>query len=167
MKFLVDTNILIALEPASPDLEENAPLAAEFVSLAISAGHQIVRHRAQDADQQRDRDVDQRLDVPAHAQPVDHPVQQPGYDEHLEDERQHRRDVEVRLMRHIAHHGGGGHERRALQGEEMDQREHAPLRDHGEGDEQHERREKVDQLAAEDVGAHERAHGPLMLREES
>jgi L-amino acid N-acyltransferase YncA len=60
VKFLVDTNILIALEPASPELEENAPLAAEFVSLAISAGHQIVRHRAQGADQQRDRVIARR-----------------------------------------------------------------------------------------------------------
>ena len=30
-----------------------------------------------DADQHRRRDVDQRLDVPAHVEPLDQPVQQP------------------------------------------------------------------------------------------
>ncbi len=60
MKFLVDTNILIALEPTTAELEPTAPSAAEFVALAMSSGHSVVRHRAQDSDQARDRDERRR-----------------------------------------------------------------------------------------------------------
>ena len=55
MKFLIDTNILIAVEPTSTDLEPNAPVAAEFIALATSPGHQVVRHSSQEADRGRDR----------------------------------------------------------------------------------------------------------------
>ncbi len=60
MKFLVDTNILIAVEPTSTVLEPTAAIAAEFIGLATSTGHQVVRHSAQGADQSRDRNDSRR-----------------------------------------------------------------------------------------------------------
>jgi GNAT superfamily N-acetyltransferase len=60
MKILVDTNVLIALEPVGSDLEPLAPIAAEFLGLAASSGHQVVRHAAQDIDRANDRNEARR-----------------------------------------------------------------------------------------------------------
>jgi GNAT superfamily N-acetyltransferase len=60
MKFLVDTNILISLEPVGSELEPTAPIAAEFLNLASVGGHQVVRHRAQETDQINDRNAARR-----------------------------------------------------------------------------------------------------------
>lgn len=58
LKFLVDTNILIAIEPVQTALEPTARVAAEFIGMALAAGHAVVRHEAQEADRARDRDPD-------------------------------------------------------------------------------------------------------------
>lgn len=60
MKFLVDTNVLISLEPVTSDLEPTAELAAEFLALAHDAGHPVVRHAAQRIDDANDRDETRR-----------------------------------------------------------------------------------------------------------
>lgn len=60
MKFLIDTNVLIALEPVTPSLEPLADLAAEFISLAGEGGHAVVRHPAQRVDDAHDRDEARR-----------------------------------------------------------------------------------------------------------
>ena len=58
LKFLVDTNILIAIEPVQTALEPTARAAAEFVGMASAAGYSVVRHEAQEADRARDRDTE-------------------------------------------------------------------------------------------------------------
>ena len=58
LKFLVDTNILIAIEPVQTELEPTARVASDFIGMALTAGHNVVRHEAQEADRARDRDVD-------------------------------------------------------------------------------------------------------------
>ncbi len=50
----------------------------------------------------------------------------------LSSEGQRRRQVEVRLVGHVADHRGRGHERQALQREQVDQRQDPALRDHRE-----------------------------------
>ena len=60
MKFLVDTNVLISVEPVAPDLEPTAELAAEFLALAHDGGHPVVRHAAQQVDDSNDRDEARR-----------------------------------------------------------------------------------------------------------
>lgn len=60
LKFLVDTNVLISLEPVTPDLEPTAELAAEFLALAHDGGHPVVRHPAQRVDDANDRDEARR-----------------------------------------------------------------------------------------------------------
>jgi len=60
MKILVDTNVLIALEPIGSELEPLAPVAAEFLGLASSGGHVVVRHSAQDIDRANDRNEKRR-----------------------------------------------------------------------------------------------------------
>ena len=99
-----------------------------------------------DADQHRRRHVDQRLDVPAHVEALDHPVQQHRDQDHLEQEGQTRRQVEVRLAGDVADHRGRGDQGDALQREQVDQREDPALRDHRERQQQDRRREQVDQL---------------------
>src|SRR3990167_9064990 len=54
---------------------------------------------------------------------------------------------------------GGGGGRGPLPGEQLDEREHAPLRQHGEREQQQQRREQVDELAAERL-----AHGQPRTR---
>ncbi len=57
MKILIDTNIVIPLEPASTgDLEPGTILAAEFHRLAAKAGHQLFIHPLIRLDIDRDRD---------------------------------------------------------------------------------------------------------------
>lgn len=59
MKFLIDTNIVIPLEPASKaDLEAGSELAREFHRLAIKAGHQLFIHPLIQQDIDRDKDKD-------------------------------------------------------------------------------------------------------------
>ena len=85
-------------------------------------------------------DVHQRFDVPLHVEPADQPMQDPGQQKHLERERHARGPPEMRLA------GEQGHERRRheqhqpLRGEQVDQRDHPPLRQHGEGEKQQHRR---------------------------
>jgi hypothetical protein len=107
-----------------------------------------------DAGEHRPRHVDQRLDIPAHVQARDDPVQQHRDQDHLEQQRQCRRQIEVRLVGHVADHRGRSDQRRALQREQVDQREDAALREHREGEHQDHRREQVDQLG--DEKAHRR-----------
>ncbi|MDF1554522.1 MAG: GNAT family N-acetyltransferase [Deferrisomatales bacterium] len=55
MKFIIDTNVLIPLEPAGMgDLEATTPLGAEFLRLSLSGGHGVFVHDAQTADIDRD-----------------------------------------------------------------------------------------------------------------
>ena len=55
MKFLIDTNIFIPLEPASTtDLQAVTPVATEFVQLIFKAGHQLYVHPTVRVDIQRD-----------------------------------------------------------------------------------------------------------------
>lgn len=60
MKFLIDTNVLISLEPVAADLEPTAALAAEFLALALEGGHPVVRHPAQRVDDAKDKDDGRR-----------------------------------------------------------------------------------------------------------
>src|SRR5439155_11646360 len=105
-------------------------------------------HQA-DPDQHGRRNIDQSLDVPAHEQAVDQPVQQPRNEYDLEQHSQHDRNVKVILPGRPRDDGRGGGERGALPGEEPDERQHAPLRQHRERDQQKERGEHVDQLGEE------------------
>ena len=100
----------------------------------------------EDADQHRRRDVEQRLDVPADLQTVDHAVQQQQDEQHLEHEGDAGRDEEVRLVRDDADDQRRQHEHRALQREQRDQRQDAALRDHREREHQQHRAEQVDEL---------------------
>ena len=86
-------------------------------------------HDEHDADQHRGRDVDQTLDVPAHVELADEPVQEPRQHADLEDERQPGGPEQMRLACRIADDGRRAGEGEPLRGEEVDQREHAPLRD--------------------------------------
>ena len=56
LKFLIDTNVLISLEPVTADLEPTAEVAAEFLALANEGRHSVIRHQAQRLDDANDRD---------------------------------------------------------------------------------------------------------------
>lgn len=57
MKFLIDTNIVLPLEPATPaDIASNTTLANEFYRLAGNSGNAIYVHPAIQHDFSRDRD---------------------------------------------------------------------------------------------------------------
>jgi GNAT superfamily N-acetyltransferase len=60
LKFLIDTNVLISLEPVATELEPRAELAAEFLALAHEGGHPVVRHPAQRVDDANDRNEARR-----------------------------------------------------------------------------------------------------------
>jgi GNAT superfamily N-acetyltransferase len=61
MKFLIDTNIVIPLEPTGPaDLHVNTPSAAVLAQLAMYGGHQLYVHPAIRYDVARDRDDNRR-----------------------------------------------------------------------------------------------------------
>ena len=106
-------------------------------------------HDQHDADQHRRRDVDQAFDVPAHVEPADQAIKEPRQQHDLEHQRQSRGRVEVRLPGPPGDDRGRGGKRQALRGEQVDQREHAPLREHRECQQQQDRREEVDELRVE------------------
>lgn len=57
MKFLIDTNIFIPLEPTQlSDVEEGTSRAAQFARFAVESGHQLYLHPAVLEDIRRDRD---------------------------------------------------------------------------------------------------------------
>lgn len=59
MKLLLDTNILLPLEPTEPGgIEPTSALAAELVRLAQGGGHDIFVHPAHQVDVERDRTQD-------------------------------------------------------------------------------------------------------------
>ncbi len=61
MKFLLDSNIFIPLEPASPaDIEEGTAPASELVRLIAASEHQYFIHPASAKDIRKDRDSDRR-----------------------------------------------------------------------------------------------------------
>lgn len=61
MKFLIDTNIFIPLEPTDlADLEAGTPAAIEFARLVSETGHQLYVHPATRADIRRDVDEARR-----------------------------------------------------------------------------------------------------------
>ncbi len=61
MKFLIDTNVLIPLEPTSPrHFEPGTDKAVEFVRLASQGGHQVFVHPAVQDDLRRDPDGERR-----------------------------------------------------------------------------------------------------------
>lgn len=61
MKLLIDTNILIPLEPTrAADVEANTEAAHELARLAMELGHPIYRHPASADDFARDTDTDRR-----------------------------------------------------------------------------------------------------------
>jgi len=50
MNFLIDTNIVIPMEPASgKDLDVNTPLALEFHRLASKSGNNLFVHKIRNA----------------------------------------------------------------------------------------------------------------------
>ena len=56
MRYLIDTNILIKLEPTAPEhLEPQAQDAARLVARLQNGGQRVLRHPAMDADLRRDR----------------------------------------------------------------------------------------------------------------
>ena len=60
MKFLIDTNVLIPLEPAGGDLAPTMPIAAELLALVSAGQHQVLLHPAYRADLARDADLGRR-----------------------------------------------------------------------------------------------------------
>lgn len=61
MKFLLDTNVVIQLEPTrSTELEPTAKVAAEFARLVQQSGHQFFLHPAIQYDFARDLDAERR-----------------------------------------------------------------------------------------------------------
>jgi len=61
MKFLIDTNIFIPLEPTAPgDLTPRTSAAAEFVRIVQTTGHQVYVHPEQYRDIERDRNEERR-----------------------------------------------------------------------------------------------------------
>lgn len=57
MKFLIDTNIFIPLEPSSPaDVEARTAVATEFARIATEGGHQLYVHPASKVDIGRNAD---------------------------------------------------------------------------------------------------------------
>jgi len=61
MKFLIDTNVFLPLEPASSaDVEENTSVAAELVRLCSEAEANVYLHRATRIDISRDECLDRR-----------------------------------------------------------------------------------------------------------
>ena len=61
MKLLIDTNVLIPLEPTSgKDVEVGTKKAAELIRYAFSGGHQIYYHPAAKVDLEQDRDEERR-----------------------------------------------------------------------------------------------------------
>jgi len=63
MKFLIDTNIFIPLEPGSTnDLEDSSPLAAKFLKIASNSEHQIYIHPHIKIDLEKDKNC-QRKDL--------------------------------------------------------------------------------------------------------
>ncbi len=61
MKFLLDSNIFIPLEPASlSDIEDGTALASEFVRLIAASEHKYYIHPATFKDIGNDRDLDRR-----------------------------------------------------------------------------------------------------------
>ncbi|HEY8211695.1 MAG TPA: GNAT family N-acetyltransferase [Myxococcaceae bacterium] len=63
MKFLLDTNIVLPLEPTGPGgIEPNSALAAELMRIAYGAGHDIFIHPTLRVDVARDRNA-QRLAI--------------------------------------------------------------------------------------------------------
>ena len=73
-------------------------------------------------------------------------MQHPGNKNHLEHQRQRTRHIEVGLVRGIAQQKRGATSASALHHEQVDQRDNAPLRDHGERQQQDQRGKQVDQL---------------------
>ena len=61
MKFLIDTNILIPLEPTAPSERESAtPIASRFVGLAMRAGYRLYVHPEGKNELMRDADAERR-----------------------------------------------------------------------------------------------------------
>jgi L-amino acid N-acyltransferase YncA len=61
MRFAVDTNIAIALDPLAPEeLEGGTSSAVDLVRLAVEGGHTLFVHPASDADVERDPDTSRR-----------------------------------------------------------------------------------------------------------
>ena len=109
-----------------------------------------------DADQHRRGDVDQALELPADVELADEPVEQPRQRDDLEREREPRRPVEVRLRGGVGDDTRRHRERQALRREQVDQRQHASLRQHREGEQQQQRGEHVDELRVEGDAGHGR-----------
>ena len=62
MKFLIDTNIFIPLEPSSPsDLEKLSGLVTDFVKLVELEGHQIYIHPESLLDITNDKDENRKF----------------------------------------------------------------------------------------------------------
>ena len=68
MNLLLDTNVLIPLEPASGGLQLGTPLAAELAMLANRGGHSLYLHPAVRVDIERDRNPSRRGELLALAQ---------------------------------------------------------------------------------------------------
>ena len=72
-----------------------------------------------------------------------------GSSDDLQHQRQRRRKVQVRLCGRVRDDRGRQRKRQALRGEQVDQRQHAALREHREREQQQDRREQVDELRVE------------------
>ena len=134
-------------------LEQHAGERDAEVAPGDSAGKLRDRQRdverqddQRDADQHGGRNIDQRLHVPFDIELADQAVQHPGEDQHLEDESQRGRIVEVMLAGAPGHHQGGERKRQSLQREQVDERQDAPLRQHRERKQQQDRGEQIDDL---------------------
>src|SRR5262245_3739670 len=90
-------------------------------------------------------------------------MQDPGQQEHLQEERYRGRPVEVRLSGDHRHQRRGQEQDEPLGREKVDERKDAPLRQHGEGEQQQHRREQVDELRAV-VGEHQRSSSTCTSR---
>src|SRR3972149_12047510 len=61
MKYLIDTNILIPLEPATVDgLSAESPMALQFIQIVLKSKHEVFLHPSQIRDIARDPDEARR-----------------------------------------------------------------------------------------------------------
>ncbi len=79
MRFLLDTNIIIAAEPtASNDVEAGSEIVVELMKLAHAGGHQLQIHPATVEEIGKDKDVARRdLRLSLKSIQLSHSLQQP------------------------------------------------------------------------------------------
>src|SRR5665213_2858471 len=118
------------------------------------ADQHVERDTQLDDDQHCRRYVDQLLEFPLDVELADQPVQDPRQQQHLEHQSQRGRKIQVRLRGCVCDDCRGYRERQSLCRVQVDQRQHAALREHREGQQQQQRRQQVNELRVERSDGH-------------